>query len=66
MKVAEEKEVRIAKMAKLHRGQDLWQECGTALLGGGVALLGLSDKRWLGALLIAISGSSTYSLPSRS
>ena len=55
MKVVEEKEMRVA-MEKLHHGRDLWQECGTALLGGGVALLGLSDKRWLGALLIAIGG----------
>ena len=48
--------MRVAKMAKLHPGRDLWQECGTALLGGGAALLGLSNKRWLGALLIAIGG----------
>jgi len=56
MRVVEEKEIKVAKMAKLHHGRDLWQECGTALLGGGVALLGLSEKRWLGALLIAIGG----------
>ena len=70
MRIIDELKAEKLTVKALHRGGDLWQgckatlqgrgdlwhECGTALLGSGVALLELSGKRWLGALMIAVAG----------
>lgn len=45
-----------AQVKSLHHGRDLWQECGTGMIGAGLALVGLTDKKLLGTLLIAVGG----------